>query len=203
MPVGVPKVPFQGPGDEDASWDDLYNGLYRLRVLFLGRRLDDELMNNLMTLLVYLNIQDDDKEDISMFINSPGGWLTSGVIIYDTMRVVQPEVRTICLGEAASTAAFVLLGGEITKRLAFPHARVMMHQPAADLYQKTKTGGYFVELDEVKLMYDYVIDCYVQKTGKPKYVILEDMKKDEFIGSEEAQAYGIIDEILCGKNELI
>nr|CUR02465.1 clpP1 [Acacia exocarpoides] len=203
MPIGVPKVPFQGPGDEDASWDDLYNRLYRARVIFLCGRINHKLMNRTINLLTYLNMQDDNKEDITMFINSPGGWLTSGLAIYDMMRAVQPAVRTLCLGQAASTAAFILLGGAITKRLAFPNARVMMHQPAADLYQKGKTGEYFVELDEVNVMYNYVIDCYVKKTGKPKYVINEDMKKDEYITPKEAQAYGIIDEILCGRTKLI
>nr|CUR02554.1 clpP1 [Acacia exocarpoides] len=194
MPVGVPKVPFQGPGDEDASWDDLYNRLYRARVLFFGRRLDDELMNYIASILLYLNMQDD-KQDINMLINSPGGWLISGRTIYDLMQAVQPDVQTLCIGEAASTAAFVLLGGEITKRLAFPHARVMMHQPEADLCQKTETGEFFMEFEEVKLLYKYVIDCYVQRTGKPKDVIMEDFKKDDFMTPEEAQAYGIIDEI--------
>lgn len=99
----------------------LLNRLYRERLLFLGQEVDSEISNQLVGLMVYLSIEDDTK-DLYLFINSPGGWVISGVAIYDTMQLVRPEVHTICMGLAASMGSFILVGGEITKRLAFPHA---------------------------------------------------------------------------------
>nr|YP_009924482.1 clp protease proteolytic subunit [Styrax faberi]QNH68238.1 clp protease proteolytic subunit [Styrax faberi] len=121
MPIGVPKVPFRSPGEEDASWVDVYR-LYRERLLFLGQEVDSEISNQLIGLMVYLSIEDDTK-DLYLFINSPGGWVIPGVAIYDTIQFVQPDVHTICMGLAASMGSFILVGGEITKRLAFPHGK--------------------------------------------------------------------------------
>ncbi|KAJ0875607.1 putative endopeptidase Clp [Helianthus annuus] len=183
MPIGVPKVPFRSPGEEDASWEDkkerktnsylvknqrksyyyklegtcyekksigiytlilfffffepyaskgactvpkgynltLINRLYRERLLFLGQEVDSEISNQLIGLMIYLSIEDD-TQDLYLFINSPGGWVIPGVALYDTMQFVQPDVHTICMGSAASMGSFILVGGEITKRLAFPHA---------------------------------------------------------------------------------
>ena len=121
MPIGVPKVPFRNPGDEDASWIDIYNRLYRERFLFLVQEVDSEISNQIVGLLVYLNIEDDTK-DIFLYINSPGGDVISGVAIYDMMQTVRPGVSTICIGLAASMGSFILAGGAITRRAAFPHA---------------------------------------------------------------------------------
>nr|CUR04372.1 clpP1 [Acacia longispinea]CUR04462.1 clpP1 [Acacia longispinea] len=192
MPVGVPKVPFRSPGDEDASWVDLYNRLYRQRALFLGQRVDSTISNQIMGLIVYLSLEDP-TEDLYLFINSPGGWIVSGVGIYDLMQTVQPDVQTLCIGIAASIGAFILLGGETTKRTAFPHARVMMHQPIADLHPKTKSGEYIMELDEVIFLYHSVVKTYVKRTRKPHWVVYKDMHRDIFMSAEEAQAHGIVD----------
>ena len=99
----------------------LINRLYRERLLFLGQEVDSEISNQLIGLMIYLSIEDDTK-DLYVFINSPGGWVIPGVSLYDTMQFVQPDVQTICMGSAASMGSFILVGGEITKRLAFPHA---------------------------------------------------------------------------------
>nr|YP_010372013.1 clp protease proteolytic subunit [Portulaca gilliesii]UOX27281.1 clp protease proteolytic subunit [Portulaca gilliesii] len=112
----------------------LYNRLYRGRVLFLGQELDIETGNHIMGIMAFLNIEDPTK-DLSLFINSPGGLAISGLGIYDMMRAVIPDVYTLGLGLAASTAAFVLVGGTVTKRLAFPHCRVRLHQPASAFIQ--------------------------------------------------------------------
>lgn len=104
----------------DTNWI-LINRLYRERLLFLGQEVDSEISNQLIGLMVYLSIENDNK-DLYLFINSPGGWVIPGVAIYDTMQFVQPDVQTICMGLAASMGSFILVGGEITKRLAFPHA---------------------------------------------------------------------------------
>lgn len=121
MPVGVPKVPFQLPEDDEASWVDLYNRLYQQRFLFLGQEVNFEVSNILVGLMVYLSLEDKSR-DLHLFINSPGGEVISGMAIFDMMQVVEAEVHTVCLGLAASMGSLILVGGEFTKRLAFPHA---------------------------------------------------------------------------------
>nr|YP_010192014.1 ClpP [Evolvulus alsinoides]QZN05656.1 ClpP [Evolvulus alsinoides] len=120
MPIGVPKVPFRIPGDEEATWTDI-NRLYRERCLFLVQSIDDEVGNQLAGLLIYLSIEDP-KPDIYMLINSSGGGIGPGLCIYDTMQMVVADVPTLCIGVAISMASLILAGGEITKRMAFPHA---------------------------------------------------------------------------------
>nr|QUT08594.1 clp protease proteolytic subunit [Changiostyrax dolichocarpus]QUT08676.1 clp protease proteolytic subunit [Changiostyrax dolichocarpus] len=190
MPIGVPKVPFRGPGEEDASWVDI-NRLYRERLLFLGQEVDSEISNQLMGLMVYLNIEDDTKDQY-LFINSPGGWVIPGIGLFDTMQFVQPDVHTICIGLAASMGSFILVGGEITKRLAFPHARVMIHQPASSFYE-SKTGEFVLEAEELLKLRETLTRVYVQRTSKPLWIISDDMERDVFMSATEAQTYGIID----------
>nr|YP_010637801.1 clp protease proteolytic subunit [Saxifraga consanguinea]WBQ50443.1 clp protease proteolytic subunit [Saxifraga consanguinea] len=191
MPIGVPKVPFRIPGEEDASWVDVYNRLYRERVLFLGQEVDSEISNQLIGLMVYLSIEDD-TQDLYLFINSPGGWVISGVAIYDTMQFVIPDVHTICMGLAASMGSLILVGGEITKRIAFPHARVMIHQPAAS-FSEGKTGEFILEAKELLKLRETITRVYVQRTGKSLWVVSEDLERDVFMSATEAQAHGIVD----------
>ncbi|KAK8323855.1 hypothetical protein V6Z11_A12G264800 [Gossypium hirsutum] len=199
MPIGVPKVPFRNPGEEDAVWVDGYNfilinRLYRERLLFLGQEVDSEISNQLIGLMVYviyLSIENDTK-DLYLFINSPGGWVIPGVAIYDTMQFVQPDVHTICMGLAASMGSFLLAGGEITKRLAFPHARVMIHQPASSFYE-AQTGEFILEAEELLKLRESLTRVYVQRTGKPLWVVSEDMERNVFMSATEAQAHGIVD----------
>nr|YP_010176578.1 ATP-dependent Clp protease proteolytic subunit 1 [Crassocephalum crepidioides]QSQ72250.1 ATP-dependent Clp protease proteolytic subunit 1 [Crassocephalum crepidioides] len=191
MPIGVPKVPFRIPGEEDASWVDIYNRLYRERLLFLGQEVDSEISNQLIGLMIYLSIEDETK-DLYLFINSPGGWVIPGVALYDTMQFVQPDIHTICMGAAASMGSFILVGGEITKRLAFPHARVMIHQPAGS-FSEVATGEFILEVGELLKLRETLTRVYVQRTGKPIWVVSEDMERDIFMSATEAQAYGIVD----------
>nr|YP_009327511.1 clp protease proteolytic subunit [Taraxacum brevicorniculatum]YP_009327593.1 clp protease proteolytic subunit [Taraxacum kok-saghyz]APA33637.1 clp protease proteolytic subunit [Taraxacum brevicorniculatum]APA33719.1 clp protease proteolytic subunit [Taraxacum kok-saghyz]APA33801.1 clp protease proteolytic subunit [Taraxacum officinale] len=190
MPIGVPKVPFRSPGEEDATWVDI-NRLYRERLLFLGQEVDSEISNQLIGLMIYLSIEDDTK-DLYLFINSPGGWVIPGVSLYDTMQFVQPDVQTICMGSAASMGSFILVGGEITKRLAFPHARVMIHQPAGS-FSEVATGEFILEVGELLKLRETLTRVYAQRTGKPLWVVSEDMERDVFMSATEAQAYGIVD----------
>nr|YP_009989407.1 clp protease proteolytic subunit [Rhodiola sexifolia]YP_010267885.1 clp protease proteolytic subunit [Rhodiola liciae]YP_010268140.1 clp protease proteolytic subunit [Rhodiola sinuata]YP_010268225.1 clp protease proteolytic subunit [Rhodiola stapfii]YP_010268310.1 clp protease proteolytic subunit [Rhodiola wallichiana]YP_011026798.1 Clp protease proteolytic subunit [Rhodiola chrysanthemifolia]QHH23227.1 clp protease proteolytic subunit [Rhodiola hobsonii]QHH23312.1 clp protease proteolyti len=195
MPIGVPKVPFRSPGEEDASWVDI-NRLYRERLLFLGQEVDNELSNQLIGLMVYLTIEDRNRE-LYVFINSPGGWVIPGIAVYDTMQFVPPDVHTICMGLAASMGSFVLVGGEITKRLAFPHARVMMHQPASSFYE-SQTGEFILEAEELLNLRETITMVYVQRTGKSFWVVSEDMERDVFMSATEAQAHGIVDLVAVG-----
>nr|YP_010964950.1 ATP-dependent Clp protease proteolytic subunit [Oxytropis falcata]WNM89605.1 ATP-dependent Clp protease proteolytic subunit [Oxytropis falcata] len=191
MPVGVPKVPFLVPGDEDASWIDLYNRLFQERLLFLGQKINSEISNQLVGLMVYLSLEDKTK-DLYLFINSPGGGVIYGMAMFDAMHFVEAEVQTVCVGLAASMASLLLVGGEITKRLAFPHARVMMHQPASS-FQEGQTVECLLEANELLKMRETLIQIYVQRTGKPSWQISKDMERDIFMSAEEAQAYGIVD----------
>nr|YP_009689957.1 clp protease proteolytic subunit [Justicia leptostachya]YP_010873604.1 clp protease proteolytic subunit [Justicia latiflora]QEJ80857.1 clp protease proteolytic subunit [Justicia leptostachya]WGV34910.1 clp protease proteolytic subunit [Justicia latiflora] len=191
MPIGVPKVPLRIPGDDDASWVDIYNRLYQERLLFLGQEIDSEISNQLIGLMVYFSLEDAAK-NFYLFINSPGGWVISGLAIYDTMQFVRPQVHTICMGLAASMGSFLLVGGAITKRLAFPHARVMIHQPASSFYE-AQAGEFILEAEELLKLRETITKVYVQRTGKPLWVVSEDMERDVFMSATEAQAYGIID----------
>nr|YP_009494899.1 clp protease proteolytic subunit [Gentiana caelestis]YP_009494972.1 clp protease proteolytic subunit [Gentiana hexaphylla]YP_009495120.1 clp protease proteolytic subunit [Gentiana oreodoxa]YP_009495193.1 clp protease proteolytic subunit [Gentiana ornata]YP_009495351.1 clp protease proteolytic subunit [Gentiana veitchiorum]AOP04319.1 clp protease proteolytic subunit [Gentiana lawrencei var. farreri]AWO66731.1 clp protease proteolytic subunit [Gentiana caelestis]AWO66804.1 clp protease prot len=196
MPIGVPKVPFRSPGEGEASWVDV-NRLYRERLLFLGQAVDSEISNQLIGLMIYLSIEDENK-NLYLFINSPGGGVISGIAIYDTMQFVRPDVHTICMGLAASMGSFLLAGGEITKRLAFPHAllysiiRVMIHQPASSFYEAA-TGEVILEAEELLKLREIITRVYAQKTGKSLWVLSEDMERDVFMSATEAQAYGIVD----------
>nr|QIQ22817.1 clp protease proteolytic subunit [Cistanche salsa] len=191
MPIGVPKVPFRIPGEEEASWVDVYNRLYRARFLFLGQEIDSEISNQLAGLMIFLSIEDDTK-DLYLFINSPGGGVIPGLGLFDTMQLVQPEINTICMGLAASMGSFILVGGEITKRLALPHAWVMIHQPASSFF-KAQTGEFIIEAEELMKIRETLTRVYVQRTRKPLWVISKDMERDFFMSATEAQAYGIVD----------
>nr|YP_010158533.1 clp protease proteolytic subunit [Xylia xylocarpa]QRG30710.1 clp protease proteolytic subunit [Xylia xylocarpa] len=193
MPIGLPKVPYRIPGDEDASWVDMYNGLYRRRALFLFKELDTELSNQLMGIMIYLGIEEPNL-DINLYINSPGGFVSPGIALYDVMRGLQADVQTICFGIAASVASYILLGGEVGKRLAVPHARIMMHQPSSAHYE-SYTKDFIWETSEVMRMREIVISEYVQRTGQPFNVVSADLERDVFMSAEQARSYGIIDEI--------
>nr|YP_010190994.1 Clp protease proteolytic subunit [Aster sampsonii]QZL13372.1 Clp protease proteolytic subunit [Aster sampsonii] len=197
----------------------LINRLYRERLLFLGQEVDSEISNQLIGLMIYLSMEND-TQDLYLFINSPGGWVIPGVALYDTMQFVQPDVQTICMGSAASMGSFILVGGEITKRLAFPHAwrqllffylsfifpssceiekpflsyiiRVMIHQPAGS-FSEVATGEFILEVGELLKLRETLTRVYVQRTGKPFWVVSEDMERDIFMSATEAQAYGIVD----------
>nr|YP_007374823.1 ATP-dependent Clp protease proteolytic subunit [Ophioglossum californicum]AGC26736.1 ATP-dependent Clp protease proteolytic subunit [Ophioglossum californicum]QXF60109.1 ATP-dependent Clp protease proteolytic subunit [Ophioglossum vulgatum] len=191
MPIGVPKVPFRLPGEEDAVWVDVYNRLHRERLLFLGQQVDDEIANQLIGIMMYLNGEDENKNMYS-YINSPGGAVLPGISIYDAMQFVVPDVHTICMGLAASMGSFISTGGEITKRIALPHARVMIHQPASSYYDG-QAGECIMEAEEVLKLRDCITKVYAQRTGRPLWVISEDMERDAFMSAGEAKAYGIVD----------
>nr|YP_009559066.1 clp protease proteolytic subunit [Corallorhiza cf. striata 'CA']QBA91140.1 clp protease proteolytic subunit [Corallorhiza cf. striata 'CA'] len=197
MPIGVPRVPFRIPGEEDAVWIDV-NRLHRERLLFLGQHVNSEISNQLVGLMVYLSIEDDTK-DLYLFINSPGGWVIPGIAIYDTMQFVSTDIHTICIGLAASMGSFILVGGEITKRLAFPHARVMIHQPGSYFYE-SQAGEFILEAEELLKLRETLTKVYVQRTGNPLWVISEDMERDVFMSATEAQAHGIVD-LVAVENE--
>nr|YP_009644479.1 ATP-dependent Clp protease proteolytic subunit [Ligustrum japonicum]QBS52283.1 ATP-dependent Clp protease proteolytic subunit [Ligustrum japonicum] len=191
MPVGVPKVPSLITGEEEATWVDLYNRLYRRRALFLCQELDYELSNQLIGLITFLSIEDSTR-DQHVFINSPGGAIVPGVALFDVMQSVTPTIHTVCIGVAASMASLILSGGAMTQRIAFPHARVMIHQPASTFFE-SYTGECVLELDLVLELREHIELLYVQKTGQPRWVISRDIERDVFMSAAEAIDFGIVD----------
>ena len=128
MPIGIPSVPYRLPGSTYERWIDIYTRLNQERIIFLGQEVTDSLANSTIAAMLYLD-SDDQNKPIYLYINSPGGSVTAGMAIYDTMQHIKSEVVTICVGLAASMGAFLLTAGSKGKRLALPHARIMIHQP--------------------------------------------------------------------------
>nr|YP_010035790.1 ClpP [Onobrychis viciifolia]QPF16931.1 clp protease proteolytic subunit [Onobrychis viciifolia]QQQ88449.1 ClpP [Onobrychis viciifolia] len=192
MPVGIPKIRFSIPGEEEEpTWVELYQMLFYIRIIFIGQEISCEISNQVCGMMVYLNIANR-TEDIYLFINSPGGGLISGIAIFDTIQGVQPVVQTVCAGISVSMASFVLLGGGVNRRVALPHARIMIHQPATTFIDG---GESMLEMDELVQLENNVINIYAQRTGKYTWQIATDMQRDCFMSAEEAQDYGIVDVI--------
>jgi ATP-dependent Clp protease protease subunit len=198
MPIGVPKVPYRLPGDDSAQWVDLYNRLYRERVLFLCQDLDDELANQLIGIMLYLNAEDKSK-GIYVYINSPGGSVTCGVGVFDAMNYIKSDITTICVGTAASMASFVLVGGTRGKRLALPHSRIMIHQPEGG--SQGQASVVLSESEEVLRIRDEVAQIYSERTGQTLDLISRDMNRDQFMSAREAKEYGLVDQIASSVNE--
>nr|YP_009519543.1 Clp protease proteolytic subunit [Udotea argentea]AYC65573.1 Clp protease proteolytic subunit [Udotea argentea] len=192
MPIGVPKIPFKLPGEPSADWIDLYNRLYRERLLFLCHPINDELSNQLIAIMLYLN-GEEHSESIYIYINSPGGSVTCGIGIYDIMNYIQPEVITICVGTAASMASFILAGGTNGKRLAFPHARMMIHQPEGG--SQGQAAEIIWESEEVRRIRRQVGQIYVKRTGQTLNRISKDMDRDQFMSARAAKDYGLVDSL--------
>jgi ATP-dependent Clp protease protease subunit len=171
---------------------DIYSRLLKDRIVFLGTPIDDDVANVVIAQLLFLESEDPDK-DIHVYINSPGGSVTSGLAIYDTMQYVKAPVSTICLGQAASMGAFLLSGGAKGKRFAVPNARIMIHQPmggfsgqATDIEIQTK------EILRLKLKLNEIL---AKNTGQSLERIGKDTERDFFMGADEAKAYGLIDDV--------
>jgi ATP-dependent Clp protease protease subunit len=193
MPIGVPKVAYKVPGANYADWVDLYNRLYRERILFVGQQIDDELANQIIGISLYLDAEDNNKP-ISMYINSPGGSVTSGFAMFDTMRHIKSDVSTINVGLAGSMASFLLAGGTKGKRLALPHSRVMIHQPAG----KTQGQAEDIKIDAERILgvRDRVVHYYALLSGQPYDKVAADLDRDNFMSAAEAVEYGLVDKIV-------
>jgi ATP-dependent Clp protease protease subunit len=192
MPIGVPKVPFRLPGDSSAQWVDLYNRLYRERVLFLCQELEDELSNQLIGIMLYLNAEESTK-GIYIYINSPGGSVTCGIAVYDAMHYIDSDVTTICVGTAASMASFILAGGDRGKRIALPNSRIMIHQPEGG--SQGQASEVLSESEEVMRIRRQVGRVYAERTGQPLSRISRDMDRDQFMSAREAKDYGLVDQV--------
>ncbi|MFB9327273.1 MULTISPECIES: ATP-dependent Clp endopeptidase proteolytic subunit ClpP [Paenibacillus] len=172
---------------------DIYSRLLKDRIIFLGSAIDDDVANSVIAQLLFL-AADDPEKDIHLYINSPGGSVTAGMGIYDTMQFIKPDVSTICMGLAASMGSLLLTAGAKGKRFALPNAEVMIHQPL---------GGVRGQASDIKIHADWILktkeklnNIYVERTGQPYEKIERDTDRDNFMSAEEALNYGLIDKIV-------
>ncbi|MEM7594717.1 MAG: ATP-dependent Clp protease proteolytic subunit [Cyanobacteria bacterium P01_A01_bin.83] len=198
MPIGIPKVPYQLPGQQYSDWISIYDRLYRERIIFLGRGVNDSLANQIIAIMLYLD-SDDPGKPIYLYINSPGGSVTAGLAIYDTMRHIKSEVVTICVGLAASMGAFLLCGGTKGKRLALPHSRIMIHQPLGGVQGRRQATDIDIEAKEILRIRDQLNQMMADNTGQSIEKIKKDTDRDYFMSAYEAQEYGLIDQVIEDK----
>ena len=172
---------------------DIYSRLLKDRIIFLGGPIDDSVANVVVAQLLFLESEDPDK-DIYLYINSPGGVVTAGLAIYDTMQYIKPDVSTICIGQAASMGAVLLTAGAKGKRFALPNARVMIHQPLGGA--QGQSTDIQIQAREIQRIRETINDIFVATTGKDKDAINTDTERDNFMTAQEAKAYGIVDEVI-------
>ena len=191
MSILIPTVIEQTNRGERAY--DIYSRLLKDRVVFLGSQIDDHVANLVIAQLLFLEAEDPDK-DVSLYINSPGGVITAGMAIYDTMQYIRCDVSTICVGMAASMGAFLLAAGAKGKRFALPNSEIMIHQPIGG------TQGQATDIEihakHILRMKDHLTTILAERTGQPKDQVAADTERDNFMTAEEAKAYGLIDEVV-------
>lgn len=172
---------------------DIYSRLLKERIIFLGTPIDDSVASLIIAQLLFLEAEDSEK-DIHLYINSPGGVVTSGMGIYDTMKYIKPSVSTICLGQAASMGAFLLAGGAKGKRFALPNSRIMIHQPLGGV--QGQASDIKIQADEILRMKKQLNMILSANTGQTLKKIEEDTERDNYLISKDAKSYGIIDSIM-------
>ncbi len=172
---------------------DIYSRLLKERVIFIVGPVEDHMANLIVAQLLFLESENPDK-DIHLYINSPGGSVTAGMAIYDTMQFIRPHVTTMCIGQAASMGAVLLAGGENGKRYCLPHSRVMIHQPLGGF--QGQASDFEIHAKEILLIRERLNQILAKHTGQPLEKIADDTERDNFMSGEEAAAYGLIDEVL-------
>ena len=187
----IPMVIEQSQRGERAF--DIYSRLLRDRIVFLGTPLNDEVANVIIAELLFLEAEDPDK-DISLYINCPGGVVTAGLAVYDTMQYVKPDISSICMGQAASMGALLLAAGAKKKRYALPNSRIMIHQPLGGVQGQATDIG--IQAKEIMRMKAKMNELMARHTGQPLEKIEKDTDRDFFMQAEEAKAYGLVDEVI-------
>ena len=172
---------------------DIFSRLLRERIIFLGTEIDDEVANSVVAQLLLLDSENSEK-DIMLYINSPGGVITAGMAIYDTMNLIKSDVSTICLGEAASMGAFLLSAGAKGKRMALPSARIMIHQPLGGA--RGQATDIEIEAKEIRRMKDMLIGIMAENSGQSFDKVKEDCERDHYLSAAEAVEYGLIDKVV-------
>src|SRR5574344_244783 len=172
---------------------DIFSRLLRERIIFLGEEIDDEMSSSIVAQLLLLDSENPEK-DIIMYINSPGGVITAGMAIFDTMKLVKADVSTVCIGEAASMGAFLLSAGTKGKRMALPSARIMIHQPLGGA--QGQATDIELEAKEILRMKNMLNGLFAEHTGQPIEKIKEDTERDHYLSAQEAMDYGLIDKVV-------
>jgi ATP-dependent Clp protease protease subunit len=194
MPVNsglVPMVVEQSARGERAY--DIYSRLLKERVIFLVGEVEDHMSNLIVAQLLFLESENPDK-DIHLYINSPGGSVTAGMAIYDTMQFIKPDVSTICIGQACSMGAFLLTAGAQGKRYCLPNSRVMIHQPLGGF--RGQASDIAIHAQEILKIRSRLNECMAKHTGQPLERVEKDTDRDNFMGAEDARQYGLIDAVL-------
>jgi len=181
----------------ERTWD-IFSRLLKDRIVFLGSAVDDDVANIIIAQFLFLESEDPDK-DIQLYVNSPGGVVTAGLAIYDTMQYVRCPVSTICIGQAASMGAVLLGAGQKGRRFALPNARIMIHQPLGGA--RGQATDIEIQAREIRHIKDVLIDILVRSTGKTKEAIGSDIERDFYMGPGQAKEYGLIDEIFDPKKK--
>jgi ATP-dependent Clp protease, protease subunit len=193
----IPMVIDQTSRGERAY--DIYSRLLKDRIIFLGTAINDDVANLLIAQMLFLESEDPDK-DINLYINSPGGVVTAGLAVYDTMQYIKPDVTTVCIGQAASMGALLLAAGSDKKRYALPHARIMIHQPMGGF--QGQASDIEIQAKEILRMKDALNEILVRHTGKSVKDIQRDTDRDNFMSGVEAKSYGIVDHVITNRDDL-
>jgi len=178
---------------------DIYSRLLRDRIIFLGSAINDEIANLLIAQLLFLESEDPEK-DINFYINSPGGIVTAGLAVYDTMQYIKPDIATVCIGQASSMGAVLLAAGADGKRYALPNARIMIHQPLGG--SQGQASDIAIQAKEILRIRDKLNDIIVRHTGQPLDKIQKDTDRDFFMSGGEAKEYGLIDNVMVNRDDL-
>ena len=189
--MGIPYVIEKVPGGERTY--DLWSRLLKDRIVFLGTPVDDHVANLIVAQLLFLEKEDPDK-DIEFYINSPGGSVSDGLAIYDTMQIIKPDVATYCIGQAASMGAVLLAGGAADKRYCLKNSRVMIHQVSGGF--RGTPADINIQAKEMNRYMDTLMEILARHTGKPEDEVRKDCDRDYFMSAEESQAYGIVDKVV-------
>ncbi|MBL8018955.1 MAG: ATP-dependent Clp protease proteolytic subunit [Leptospirales bacterium] len=194
----VPNITEQTP--RGMSRDDIFSRLLRDRIIFLGSAIDDMYANVVIAQLLFLEA-DDPEKDVYMYINSPGGYIASGLAIYDTMQYIRPNIRTLCIGQAANIASLLLAAGAAGKRSALPNSRIMMHQPLGGVTGQSRDIE--IQAKEILSIKDRLNEIYAKHTGKPLEQIEKDTDRVNNLTAQDAKAYGIIDTVIESTREVV
>jgi ATP-dependent Clp protease protease subunit len=187
----IPIVVEQSSRGERAY--DIYSRLLKDRIIFIGEQVHDGIANTVIAQMLFLESEDPDK-DINIYINSPGGSVTAGMAIYDTMQYIKPDVATICMGQASSMGALLLASGTSGKRYSLPHARIMIHQPLGGV--QGQATDIDIQAKEIMKIKDNIHNILVQHTGQSLERLREDTERDFFMSSHEAKEYGLVDKVI-------
>ena len=201
--MASPSLPIAPVAQSSGGFDaqgEIFNRLLKNRIVFLGSEVNDTIANLITAQLLFLESEDPDQ-DIWLYINSPGGSVTAGMAIYDTMQLVSPNVGTICMGLAASMGQFLLCAGAPGKRFALPHARVMMHQPSGGV--RGQASDIQIQAEQILYVKKLMAQRIAEHTGQPLEQVEADSERDRWFTAEEARAYGIIDEVTSRRSEML